>query len=420
MDLSRTKIFIILILLAISGFISFVIDFMHIDVNPSYVRFGLDILLLFATIFSFNIKNSKSLLILIVMFLIISLVSLFININDLEFVYFINGLRDFMPYFLFPVLYINIFQSCNASILRKYMNIFLYIFLIIQIPVSLLQYFAEGAGDTVGGTLGAGGSGILSFTVYLSTFYLMIQDFDQKYYFRNIIKKSYLLIFWLPSFINETKISFLLMIAFFFLLVPLNMKSLFKIILICLLLIPGELLFERIYTSTTGSSYFNEILQEDYLNNYMIGVDNMNFSEGLDIPRLTKISLAIEIQKGEKFLFGNGIGQFKGGTTLPLTTFATNYQWLLEGSVPLLFFIFIQLGCSGVLIFMIFWYFLFNCSWQNKLFNYSRNLGLLCTISFLIIMFYNDSLRSLFFCGLIMYFFVFAGYWKDGKRVINN
>jgi glucan phosphoethanolaminetransferase (alkaline phosphatase superfamily) len=146
----------------------------------------------------------------------------------------------------------------------------------------------------------------------------------------------------------------------------------------------------------------------------------MDFSQTGDIPRFTKIMLAFQIQKKEIHYFGNGAGHFKGGTTLSLTPFATSHMWLLQGSRPMLFLVFVQMGLLGYIIYALFWLRLFSNSWKNKEFKYSRNFSLYLMAAYIIIMFYNESLRYLFFAGIFMYFIVFAQYWMDDKEVIDS
>lgn len=416
----KFKIYIIISLLFISGFVNFFVEFAGLGINVSYVSALLDMILVMVAMFSFGIKGNKMLIAFMLLFLMVSILSYFINIKDLTLVSFVNGMRDFLPYFLFPVIFIRIFQHNDYKSLVKIMNRFLYIFLIVQIPVSIQQFIKMGAGDYVGGTFGLGGSGVLTFTVYLSTYYLMIQNFDHNKFFQSILKKSYLLVLWLPSFINETKISFMLMILFFVLLLPLNIKSIFNSILIGLVLIPVLLYFDSVYTKTTGYGFLDEIFQKEYVTRYLLGDSDMDLSQTGDIPRFTKIILAFQIQKKEIFLFGNGAGQFKGGTTLSLTPFATSYMWLLQGSRPMLFLVFVQLGLLGFIFYALSWLKLVSNAWKNKTFMYSRNLCIYLMAAYIIIMFYNESLRYLFFSGIFMYFIVFANYWRYEKETAGS
>lgn len=407
-------------MLFISGFVNFLVEFAGLGINVSYMSALLDMILVMIAMSSFSIKGNKILITLMLLFLVVSVISYFINIKGLALLSFINGMRDFLPYFLFPVIFIKIFQFNDYELLVKMMNRFLLVFLIIQIPVSFQQFIEMGAGDYVGGTFGLGGSGILTFTVYLSTYYLMIQNFDPNNFVRSILKRSYLLILWLPSFINETKISFVLMILFFLLLLPLNIKSIFNSVIIFLVLIPVLFYFDSVYTKTTGHGFLDEIFQKEYVTKYLFGASDMDLAQTGDIPRFKKIILAFQIQKKEIHYFGNGAGQFKGGTTLSLTPFATSYMWLLQGSRPMLFLVFVQMGLLGYIIYALFWLKLFSNSWKNKKFKYSRNLSLYLMAAYIIIMFYNESLRHLFFTEIFMYFIVFAQYWMDDKEVVDS
>lgn len=418
MNLSKLKIYIVLFLLAVSGTVSFIVSYFQLPVNPSYIYLILDVILLFTAFLSFNLKNSKRLIFLILLFLLVFVFSFYVNRNELDFLFFMNGIRDFLPYLLFPVIFFNLFQSSAHISFAKSMEIFLYIFLVLQIPASFIQFLAAGAGDEVGGTLGRGGSGMLTFTVYLSTYYLMIRDFDQKNFMKSLLRRSYLLIFWIPTFINETKISFLMIVLFFVLLAPLKLSSIFRVTLIAALIIPVILLFNNFYRQVAGKDFFSEIFKKEYLEEYLFGNSNVDLSGNMDVPRLMKIQLALKLQKGDKFFFGNGLGQFKGGSVLSLTSFSTRFNWLLAGSVPMSFFVFVQTGLFGFLVFIMVWYNLFKKAWDNRSFVFARNMSLFCTISFIVILFYNDSLRSLFFCGLIMYFMIFAGSKRDEKKTV--
>ncbi len=416
MNLGKLKIYLILFLLTVSGSVSFIVGYFQLGINPSYVYLAMEAVMLFTAFLSFNLRNSSQVISLLILFVFVCILSFYVNRHELGLLYFVNGLRDFLPYLLFPVIFLNIFQSAAFRSLPKTIDVFLYIFLIFQIPAAFLQFFESGAGDEVGGTLGSGGSGMLTFTIYLSTYYLMIRDFDHRKFMKSLWKRSYLLLFWIPTFINETKISFLMIILFFILLAPLKLSSIFKITFIAALIIPVLLLFNNFYSQVAGKDFFTDIFKKEYLQEYLLGNDNVDLSGNMDVPRLMKIKLALELQKGDRFIFGNGIGQFKGGSVLDLTSFSTRYNWLLAGSVPMSFFVFIQAGLVGYIVFVLIWFNLLKKAWRNKSFIYARNFSLYCTISFVIIQFYNDSLRALFFCCMMMYFMTFAASWEDKKE----
>lgn len=405
MNQKKILVYSTLIILTISGINGFLIEEGLLNINPSLLSLLLDVLLLIVTILS--IKNTKQIRFLIYIFLFFLFFTLITNVfnpNELTAVLYFNGLREFLPYFLFPLIYLNILQSSLQDYFIKKINIFLYFFLIIQIPVSLYQFSINGAGDAVGGTLGEGSSGILTFIVFLTTYYLMTQDIDYKNIVRSFIKKSYLLIFWLPAFINETKISFFLIILFFLLLVSFSVNNLLKYLLIGIVLIPALMVFDSIYDNVTGNSYSNEILDKDFFESYLMS-DEEHYT---DIPRLQKIAIVFTTFKAEEIILGRGVGQFKGGKTLSMTPFAEQNDWLLSGSRPMFFFLLVQVGIVGTILFSFYWVFLISLRRKKNQVNYSGNLIIYSSACFLIIQFYNDSLRSLFFCGIIMYIMCYA------------
>jgi hypothetical protein len=410
-------IYIVIIILFISGINGFLFEEGFISISPSILSVFLDGLLLIVTIFSIkNIKQTRKLISIFVLFLLLTLITNILNPNELTATLYLNGLREFLPYFLFPIIYLNIFQSSLQDYFVKKINIFLYFFLIVQIPVSLYQFSINGAGDAVGGTLGEGASGILTFIVFLATYYLMTRDIDYKNIVKSFIKKIYLLIFWLPAFINETKISFFLIILFFLLLISFSFSNLIKYLLIGIVLIPALFLFDSIYNNITGNSYTNEILDKDFFESYLMS-DEEHYT---DIPRLQKIAIIFTTFKTEEIIFGKGVGQFKGGTTLSLTPFAAQNDWLLQGSRPMFFFLLVQIGVVGVILFCFYWVFLITLRRKKNQVNYSGNLIIYAFACFIIIQFYNDSLRSLFFCGIIMYIMCYAISQKKTTRTERN
>ncbi|HEY3369693.1 MAG TPA: hypothetical protein VGK10_02530 [Prolixibacteraceae bacterium] len=403
----KNKILLIttIFILAISGLNGFLIEKGWLNINQSILNLVLDASLFLIAVFSIqNTRQIRQFLLFFFIFLGITLISFALNLDELTTITYLNGLREFIPYFLFPIIYTNILQSrWNAFFIQKF-NTFLYIFLVLQIPVTLFQFSIDGAGDAVGGTQGTGFSGILTFTVFLATYYLMIQDFDENNVLRSFIKKSYLLIFWLPAFINETKITFILIPLFLFLLVKIVLSNIPKYLYLLIILIPSLYIFNFIYQNVTPQYDSKDFLSNDFLAEYLSS-DNDQYE---DIPRFEKLSILINNFEQREILFGKGIGQFKGGTTLSLTPFAAKYDWLLQGSVPMLFFLLVQVGIIGTLIFLVYWIVLMTIRPPKRIVNYSANLIIFSSVSFLIIQLYNDSMRFLFFCGIILYIMCYA------------
>lgn len=414
---NKTLTYFILIVLALSGLSGFLIEEVFLGINKSFLSFILDLSLLVVAGFSIhNTRPVRKLISFFLIFLTITLGSFALNFNELSFVIYFNGLREFLPYFLFPIIYINLLNSSRREFYIRKFNSFLYIFLSLQIPVSLYQLSKYGAGDMVGGTLGAGGSGILTFLVFLATYYLMVQDFDANHVYRSFKKKSYLLLFWLPAFINETKISFVLIILFVLLLVKISITNIRKYIFLALTIIPLLFIFDSIYKSTTNHSITAEYIDRDFLTKYFIQDDENE----TDIPRIQRIAIYLTTFNVKEILLGKGIGQFKGGTTLDPTPFARDYEWLLQGSRTMFFFLLVQVGLIGAISFIFFWFYLISFRpHKQKRINYSGNLLAFATGCFIIIQFYNDSLRSLFFSGILLFIMTYAISKKKETKIIN-
>jgi hypothetical protein len=379
-------------------------------VNKSYVNAVIDVILLLLGVLSLKVIKSELFTRFFVV-LLIFIVFVYINNRDkTNLLLTVNGIREFIPFFVFPILYIHYMQSSESIYFVKLFDRFIIIFLVAQIPVSFYQFSIYGAGDEVGGTLGMGYSGVLTFTIYLSTYYLMMKDFNRHNIRESIFTKWYLFIFWIPTFINETKISFILMIFFFLFLYDIRLKNIFnhRFVNIILLVLVVGYLFDYTYSQVTGENFGN-ILNVEYIDNYLANDVNENaILNGIDIPRITKIVYTFNIFDDKELLYGNGIGHFKGGTELPLTPFADQYSWLLLGSRPMFFFLIIQIGIIGVLLVYYFWFLIFQYMWKKKVvIEMAKNIIIFCFLCFVLIQFYNDSLRSMFFCGVFMFILIY-------------
>lgn len=400
MNLNKIAHYILLFVLYVTAFSNFTTKFIFGNTNNSFLNICIDVIIIIICIYLLSkVKNN------IIFYFFIILITFSFIINEGNITTFTNGFREFSSFFLLPIIYKYLFYSLNCKKIIKSFNTFLYTFLSIQIPISIFQYLQYGAGDAVGGSLGAGFSGVLTFTIFLSTFYLMTQNFDPNNVIKCFLKKSYLLIFWIPTFINETKISFILIILFFILLNKIKIKNIFRYAALSITLIPLVVAFDTAYEKTTGNSYLNGILTEDFIEDYLLNDDDKYD----DIPRFRKIIIFTTTFDFKDVMIGKGLGHFKGGTTLDPTPFAAKYQWLLAGSRPMIFFLLVQVGVIGTLLFILYWTILVipkNSKKQRV--EYSSNLIAYATICFTIIMLYNDSLRSLFFCSILMYIITYA------------
>jgi hypothetical protein len=376
----------------------------------SLINFVCDLLIALLGI-SLISKSPKRILIILYSFLVISTINFFLNQNH-QLISHINGLRDFLNIFSLFIIFNNIFNSSYVYYFNSLFKKFAIIFLTLQIPFSFLQYIKSGykAGDSVGGTLSMGGSGLLTLSIFILVYYLIENSGFNSFY----KKMGYLFsisFFFLPIVINETKISFILIPLFFITL--LDYKDI-KTSVVGIVL--GLLLFFSFlnFYSDRSEAYKNpvtEIFSQDFLEVYLAGDEQVNE----DIPRFTKIALSFQLMSNEnsKMLFGHEYGAFKGGTTLELSPFTKKYQWLLQGTVPYLFYLLITGGI--LLIAIILWLYISqaNIQYSNDSKSYSKRLLVFISCLFFLILFYNDAFRDLSVLIFFTYTFFFSLYYKS-------
>jgi hypothetical protein len=286
-----------------------------------------------------------------------------------------------------------------------------------------------GAGDHGGGSLGNFSSGTISILIYLISYYLLNKRIDTNHFWASLCENKIFVISLFPTFLNETKVSFVYLVMFFLLLIPID-RHLFKRLLIAL---PIVMLFTVgsavIYLETTRG-VFSNILSSGGLEDYFIGSDLSDIADlaqaesdqewvvnqdgGADVPRILKLLLLpeLEMQNPGHTVTGFGVGQFKGNTTLKASNFATEYDWLLNGSVPYIFHLFIQLGFIGVIWFIGFWVQNLVIIPKNK--NRNMNLQFFLILTIIIILIYNDCLRNAV-VGTV-FLFILCGSWIENAE----
>ncbi len=307
---------------------------------------------------------------LYVALLLIGLVSALAN--DIPTVLFVNGMRSY----LIPISLLIVVRYLLATRerVRYFLPLFeksLYIFLLLQFPVMVIQCFRWGAYDNVGGTLGWMMSGPVSTLLYLISFYLMVRRWDNdKTYLENLAQNYILLICLFPSMLNETKISFLYLAMYFLFLVPMDrrfLKRMLYVVPLMLLIFVGAVaLYITILGGDTVEDYEgtkSEVTSSQFLNEYTVGndeirtmvldgymeavmpeVDETDFARGL---KFACVPILLDDTPHAWFI-GFGPSQFKGGTTLELTPFAEEYEWLIKGTHMSAFSYVIDMGIVGI------------------------------------------------------------------------
>lgn len=342
----------------------------------------------------------------------------------------LNGSRDFFG-LIFAVPILRWFfthersEEFKASMIKQ-LNIWLWL----QAFCVTEQFIRYGAGDHGGGTMGEGASGMVSMMIYLVSFFLVTRNWDTSNYFASLRKNWKYIILLYPSFLNETKISFILLAAYFVLLLKYDRKLMVRMTYILPL---SMLVFWGV-----GSFYLNvtrqeadRVLSKDFMEAYFYGIDIDGMIDiaiavqeedieidpkewwSVDIPRIAKLVLIIpelrNCRGGE--LLGAGVGQFKGGTLVKETHFAKYNEWLLTGSRPWSFFVLTQLGYIGIIWFVA--VVLYQILGNRAVRRFSVQMRLYLIACILIMLIYNEAMRFFNFCVLLYFFALALQYYDD-------
>lgn len=371
--------------------------------------------LVFLCLGIYTLRARRDVLIFISFFFIAVISS---KLNNVSFIHGINGARDFFG-LIFAVPF------CRYYLLSKYRNRFiasvdkqLWFFLFLQAFCLVWQFIRYGANDHGGGSMGNGYSGIVSTLIYIISFYFISKKWTFGNYWQNLIRNKIYFILLFPSFLNETKISFIFLLSYFLLLLPFEWKTVFKVIISIPLIIIGMLLAGYVYLTVTGqeqesvftqsamSEYFTGGGDSDDIMEVALAVQDDVFDDEdvgmLDIPRFLKIALipdAMMDSEGGIWL-GAGLGQFKGGTVVQLTSYADRWQSLLSGTIHGILMITIQLGLCGMIwIFFNFYTLLL----PKSPLLLGKNIKIFIWLILILAMLYNDSLRFFPFCMIVFY-----------------
>jgi hypothetical protein len=377
----------------------------------TYTILIIDIIIIFLTLSM--IKLNSRYLIFILIFVIISSISFGISKN-LSLLNHINGIRETLVFICYFIIMEVIYKSQYFEKINKKFTLFAQTFLAIQIPISVIQFIKYGVGDAVGGTYELGGSGLLTLTIFLLIYYLIENKIKSENDRLKVIPQF--LIYLLPITLNETKISFLLIIIFFFSFT--NLKKIRLSLFIGVLAIASLIGFSSIYSSNDGIKYENpleQIFSSDYLEYYLFSDVNENI---IDVPRITKLQLGLEkLRKDGDLLLGKDYSAFMTNNGNNSSKFQKNYNWLLFGSIPYSFYLLITGGFA--IFFLINLLILFAILGENKRVRNINSLPLLIFLIsiFIIILFYNDSLRSPIFSLIFVYILFFS---KRLRRHVNS
>ena len=365
----------------------------------------------------------------ILFILTLALVSLTSSVvlNGLSLPFAVNGMRVFIgAMFCYPIFRYFLDEPVRREHFIKTFDKQLEYFLWLQVPCIAYQFIVYGAGDHGGGSLGNWYSGIISMLIYIISYYLLKKRINPKFFLSSIMNNLKYVLLLTPTFFNETKISFVLLVIYFILLMPIDKRMFSRALIVmpfmAVLFILGYSTYKLTYQGDVPrTSDGLNIFSEDYLVEYVFsdlenaeenvewGLEN-NESGVADVPRLTKFLLLpmFEEENPGHVLLGFGVGHFKGGTKLDHSEFFDQYEWYLVGTIPYLIHLYLQLGIVGVLLFIVFLISLFfrhpdGCSKRDL------NLQLFLALLIGMIFFYAESLRDPLFC--IVIYGLLAGSW---------
>ena len=282
----------------------------------------------------------------LLLFLFFSTLTLFLNLHSVALSTHLNGLRQ--PLFLLCTLIViyDIAQSSRWDVFVQTFNAFLIVFALLQIPLSLVQFFKFGASDFVGGTWGyTGGSGNLTLLVFLIAFYFIARS--SWYHDPDTVRvRSVLLysLFLLPCTVNETKISFVFL-AVYIVLLTMSRKKLLKSLPILAFGVALLLALNYYYGKTVENP--TNLLDPQFLERYLL----YDPRENVDVPRFQKLVLMFRFMHGDpiQILFGVGYGVFSGENILGTSSFGRSL-WYFQGTRMLLQGVWIQGGLIAVLL----------------------------------------------------------------------
>lgn len=309
--------------------------------------------------------RSKRDIFITVSFFVIVLISKYLNHQSLFVM--VNGCRTYIGLLMCAPIIRYLLHSKYAEDFTRRMDSLCWTFLYLQAFCITWQFIRYGANDYGGGSFGWGGSGQVSTLIYIVSFYLLSKRWDfSKKWLENFKENKANFILLYPTFLNETKISFIFLMIYFMLLYPIDKKYILRALAVFPLVLVMMFGAFYVYLSATEQEG-DSVLNKEFLDIYLFGGEDPQelidlailyqeeqYSEDnlwvLDLPRFTKIFAAYDVLKDMRggLDFGVGVGQFKGGTYVSESKFASRYGWLMGGTKPTMLIILLDLGLAGV------------------------------------------------------------------------
>ncbi|MFN0157972.1 MAG: hypothetical protein ACKVRP_07870 [Bacteroidota bacterium] len=345
----KTKVFIYLVILGLNAFSNGLVELILPGAREPFrlLTFAADGLLILTALTSMFYRLDYSATRMFIAFLVFSLLTFFYNFENVTIESSLNGIRQPLVFICSLILAYDILDSGVRGRMVQWMHRFLFVFVLLQIPVAYRQFSVYGASDWVGGTLGYGASGILTQLLFLITFYLVVRYGSTKEFTAFSLPRSipFLLVL-IPCALNETKIAFVFLALMIFLLAFTG-----KVLRAIPMLVVGVLLLMLL------SYYYSENVQDTeklfdltFLERYLV----YDSRTSVDVPRLQKMLMMFDLMARDipAYFVGLGYGVFTGGNLLETSEYSRGIVADFRGTRALLNSLWLQGGILGVLTFI--------------------------------------------------------------------
>jgi hypothetical protein len=254
----------------------------------------------------------------ILLFLLGAAFTVVYNLDRVDLVTNLNGIREPLFFLAALIVFHNIFTSDFAETLERRFAVMLFLFALIQTPLVIMQFRAYGAGDQVGGSLGlVGGSGILTQILFLVVFYLVVRHgstYEGEGF--NLRKVAAFALLLAPIAMNETKIAFVFL--FVFVLMLLDRRRALQTAAILGLGVGLLVLLNFYYSQNVQDT--SKLFEGDFFERYLF----YDRRESVDVPRFQKLLMMFDMMASDPWTYftGFGYGLFLGRTFTDVSKFS--------------------------------------------------------------------------------------------------
>lgn len=316
----------------------------------------------------------------------------------------INGLRDPAAFFASLIVVYDLYHSEYGAVMLHRFTQFLVVFALIQIPVTIIQFYQYGAGDGVGGTYGTGGgSGYITQLLFIICFFFAVRFASLQDGTSFSLKRLPLLLpVLLPCAINETKISFILL-GVFIILVSGSRQRMVRSLPLLALGAALVVVLNHFYSTTVEDT--RAIFDLNFVEKYLVTNET---ATGGDMPRFQRLVFMFRMMGDDvgSVLLGMGYGVLGGGNIVGVSRIGRSLYYLITGSRILLFRAWIQGGLIAVITIafaMFYWM-------RSRTVQYPtlRKFYWFLAFSVLIIWFYNEAMFDRTFAIIVSFMMIWT------------